>query len=214
MSGAREAFSKIYSTGEWHPTVKSGIGSDPSRTGRYREILEATIKRLPIKSVVDMGCGDWSFSRSVDWNGLEYTGFDVVPDLIEHHNREFAKPGVSFKCGDAIAGEVPTADLLVSKDVMQHWPNAAVSKFLRESLPRFKYALLTNDVHHYRKGGLLRAYRPKQIGVPNEDIPMGSWRPLRLRDAPFNLKADVVEVIEMTADDLVWHKEILLCTST
>lgn len=213
MSGAREAFSKIYRTNEWDPHVKSGIGSAPSRTGRYREILERTVRSLPVASVVDVGCGDWSFSRSIDWTGLEYTGVDVVPELIERLSTEHARPGVSFRCGDAIAGDVPEADMLIAKDVLQHWPNDGISRFLQNSLPRFKFALLTNDYHHYRKGSWRRAWLPKTIGKPNEHIPMGGWHPVRLRDAPFNLEAEVIEVITMTADDLVWEKEILLWTA-
>jgi hypothetical protein len=28
-----------------------------------------------------VGCGDWSFSRSIDWGMATYVGIDVVPDV-------------------------------------------------------------------------------------------------------------------------------------
>lgn len=36
-------------------------------------------------------------------------------------------------------------DLLISKDVQQHWPNAEVNYFFDTIVPKFKYAILTND---------------------------------------------------------------------
>ena len=38
-----------------------------------------------------------------------------------------------------------SGDLLVCRDVMQHWPTSEINWFIKELVPRFKYALLTND---------------------------------------------------------------------
>jgi hypothetical protein len=37
-------------------------------------------------------------------------------------------------------------DLLITKDAMQHWPNSEVKYLIDVILPKFKYALLTNDM--------------------------------------------------------------------
>ena len=55
-----------------------------------------------------------------------------------------------------------SGDLIIIKDVMQHWPNKEVSYFLETVLPRFKYGLLTNDM----------------TGGEQVDITFGGWRAL------------------------------------
>lgn len=37
-------------------------------------------------------------------------------------------------------------DLLITKDVMQHWPNSQGRYYIDKILPNFKYALVTNDI--------------------------------------------------------------------
>ena len=58
-----------------------------------------------------------------------------------------------------------TGDLIIVRDVMQHWPNAEIDYFIENILPRFRYALLTND------------YTPSQ---GNHDIAPGGYRPINL----------------------------------
>jgi hypothetical protein len=62
--------------------------------------------------------------------------------------------------------------LLICKDVLQHLPNEIIHKFLT-ILPKFKFALLTNDSSLFTK---------------NPDIEAGSWRLLNLKKYPFNLE--------------------------
>ena len=57
-----------------------------------------------------------------------------------------------------------SGDLIIIKDVMQHWPNLETNYFLQTVVPRFKYALLTNDL---TKG---------QQGNTN----FGGWRPMNI----------------------------------
>lgn len=96
-------------------------------------------------SVVDAGCGDWDFSRLIDWGGARYLGIDISNVVIErlktHRSDRF-----EFQMGD-ITEDLPPADLLICKDVLQHLPIELVNKFIRNNLKKGKYrwALITND---------------------------------------------------------------------
>lgn len=58
-----------------------------------------------------------------------------------------------------------SGDLLILRDVMQHWPNADIDYLIENILPSFKYALLTND------------YSPSPV---NNDISPGQYRGINL----------------------------------
>jgi hypothetical protein len=114
---------------------------------------------------------------------------------------------------------MPGADLAISKDVLQHWPNEAILNFLK-GLNSFKYAILTNDCKV-----ICRSWRRPWIGEeifePNSDICAGNYRPIRLREPPFSLEAKRLAVIKMYIAKFpdpkrrpeVEHKEVLLWTN-
>src|SRR5262245_44311094 len=109
-----EIFGGIYDRGEWG-NDGSGQGSNPSAAESYLPILQHVVSN--VRSVVDVGCGDWQFSRHVDWTGIRYLGLDVVSSVIEQNRARFAQPGIQFECVDVLVGRPPRADLLVCKDV-------------------------------------------------------------------------------------------------
>ena len=62
-------FNQIYAEGTWGKDVTgkgtSGSGSTLEITREYRAYVEDFIKKHNIESVVDAGCGDWSFSKAI-----------------------------------------------------------------------------------------------------------------------------------------------------
>lgn len=168
-------FNGIYSEGIWGRDVTgkgtSGSGSTLEITREYRAYLEDFIRKHRVRSVVDAGCGDWTFSSTIDWGGASYLGVDIASDVIEANRRKYEKRHVTFQVGD-ITEELPAADLLISKDVLQHLPDALVDKFIRNNLKKgkYKWVLLTND-----------------RGSGNPDIVPGGYRAINLAAAPFNV---------------------------
>src|SRR5215213_5850070 len=124
----RDRFEQIYATGEWG--VGSGEGSYASDNAGYVKFLQQFLKDRKIKSVVDLGCGDWQTSRFVNWSGIQYKGFDLVRPVIERNKATFGRPGVEFNVFSGLFSDLPPASLLIVKDVLQHWSNEAVSAFL------------------------------------------------------------------------------------
>ena len=128
-------FDEIYKHNGWG--FGSGHGSLPSVTKGYRKLLEDFIRENNIKSVVDYGCGDWQFSRLVDWGDASYTGVDVVPSVVEENTAKYGSDKITFKAIKPGA-KPPKADLLIVKDVLQHLPNATVEKFIKEVLEKIR----------------------------------------------------------------------------
>ena len=86
----------------------------------YIQFLQNFMSANNIKSVVDAGCGDWSFSKAVDWGNIHYIGIDIVKPVIERNQQRFSSSTISFLHGDMNEMELPAADLLICKDVLHY----------------------------------------------------------------------------------------------
>lgn len=165
-------FDEIYAADHWE--AGSGLGSLPGVTTAYRDFIQNFLRERSVRSVVDLGCGDWQFSRLVDWSGVDYVGVDVVESVIEQNRREYGSDTVRFQHGNASMSGLPEADLLITKDVLQHLPNEAIDNFVENVLPNYKMVLVTNCV------------RP--IWRINYPIEAGGFRPVDLSKKPYGLK--------------------------
>jgi len=203
------AFQAAYRDHVWLGDSRSGPGSDEASTRSYREVLNAVLRDRNVRSVVDLGCGDWASTRLIDWNGASYLGIDIVPEVVAANQERYGAPGVAFRVGDFVRDPVPAADLLVSKEALQHLPTADVHAVLAR-LPSFRFALITNDVAGQLRAPWRRLRRWEPVGTLNDDIAAGSWRPLDLRAPPFSLDATIVHRYETAYAERRWVKEVLL----
>ena len=173
-----DTFNRIYAEGSWGKDATgkgtSGTGSTLEITREYRAFIEDFIRKQGVKSVVDAGSGDWTFSSAIDWGDASYLGVDIASDVIEAVRRKHGKGRIRFQVGD-ITDDLPAADLLISKDVLQHLSNELVHTFIENNLRKgkYKWVILTND----RTG-------PRQ----NLDIQPGGHRPIDLAAPPFEVK--------------------------
>lgn len=60
-----------------------------------------------VTSVVDVGCGDWKFSRVMDWSGIRYHGFYLVDTVIDINKDRFARDNITFATIRGISGRMP-----------------------------------------------------------------------------------------------------------
>ena len=125
----------------------SGGGSTPKQSAPYIEILKDILKKYHVKSVADIGCGDWQFSRHINWAGISYVGYDVVKCLIEMNQKQFGSDKIIFKQADFTKEDIQSADLLLCKEVLQHLTNSDVQYFIKNCLPKFRYSLIVNEVN-------------------------------------------------------------------
>ncbi len=174
----QEAFEGVYKDAVWGTNLgdagTSGTGSTLESTALYRTFLASFMKNNDIHSVVDAGCGDWEFSQTIDWSGVDYKGYDIVAALVERNKKTFEKPNIQFFAANIVETDLPPADLLISKHVLQHLPTADVQKFLKQ-LPKYKHVLLINGVE------------TDTLSAQSADVRPGSYRKLDLTLPPFSL---------------------------
>lgn len=156
-------------------TESSGPGSTLEYTAPYREFLVKYILEMGVRTILDLGCGDLVVMNAVLEQApvRRYVGIDCLsrrvaknlelyPDLLcVHDDIRDAKPG-HF-----------APDLVLCKDVLQHWDTASIIGWLhhmRHSFP-FRRMLVTNCA------------RGDEI---NWNIAMGEWRPVDLVRHPFS----------------------------
>ena len=131
MSRPRQRFEEVYQRKLWASAgVLSGEGSRVEHNGALVAWLDGCAED-GLRTVLDLGCGDLEWvarCRSITDGILEYTGYDVVPAMIEHHRRVFP-----WFRGLAIdLEEVPrvSADIVILKDVIFHHCNGAAEQIL------------------------------------------------------------------------------------
>lgn len=145
-------FSKIYKESTWGNG--SGPGSSESYTVQYRSYLAGFIMSRQVKTVLDIGCGDWQFSHLMDWESLsveQYLGLDCVESVIDENITKYKSTCVNFRLLDITENDVPETacgnskwDLIILKDVVQHWPSSTIKNTLEKLRGYCKYILLTN----------------------------------------------------------------------
>lgn len=170
-------FDEIYSNNEWKHG--SGEGSLDTQTKGYQRFLQQFLMDHNIRTVVDMGCGDWQFSRNIDWAGITYKGYDVAQEVIEANKKNFSTSSISFHHYAGDPAEFDGADLLIVKDVLQHLPNELVQEYLAQ-FSKFKYALITNCTN------------PIDFNDVNKNTELGGFRYIDIRKPPFNMDASQV----------------------
>ena len=141
-------FTNIYNKNIWGNG--SGKGSTPEYNKKYMEFLENFIRERDIKTIWDLGCGDWQFSQFIDWNGAKYTGVDCVKSVVEENNNIYAseKENLEFIHMD-ISNSAHLIkkgrDLIILKDILQHWDNENIVKFMDLLVKQgHKYIILVN----------------------------------------------------------------------
>jgi len=158
----------------------SGPGSSLKQTQFLRSWFPSLIKQLNITSILDAPCGDFNWMQCADLGNCSYIGVDVVPLLIEKNNNLYRSASRTFTCADLITDTLPYADLIIARDFLVHLSNAniwkAIANFKRSGA---KYLLTTTFINR-----------------ANYDISSGDWRPLCLRQAPFNFPEPILIICE------------------
>lgn len=153
-----ERFTKIYDKSVWGKNWEGkggsgkGDGTSPDSTF-YINHLTNIIKQHNIKRILDIGCGDWKFSRFINWKELdcEYVGCDVVKSVIDDNISKYANDNVSFIHADILTFNASGYDLVCIKDVLQHFADKDVVCVMDKLINHNKYILSTNGYKFGRK---------------------------------------------------------------
>lgn len=100
----------------------SGPGSAMAVTGSARELILNTIKEKKVSRVLDLGCGDWNWMKTIrnEFSDVYYEGWDCNTEIIESLNTEHGNENTKFFVKDIITESYGEFDLVICRDVLFH----------------------------------------------------------------------------------------------
>lgn len=211
-----EKFTEIYRKNIWGNGVEiplSGSGSLPKNSQIYSQTVQEFISKYRIKTVLDVGHGDWQMWNNYRFENTKYTGIDVAKNLSSQLSKKYGSPQIKFKPLNCVTDALPEADLLICKDVLQHLSNSDVEICLNK-FSEFRYLILCNDIRNWNIknfifrlraslgiGSRLRNLRAKRnikfkTNLRNNlDIETGDCRCIDLNAPPFKKNLSNFKVI-------------------
>lgn len=160
----------------------SGEGShDPKIINAYLEAITHFLKSHETPLVVcDLGCGDFNIGKQLTKYTKKYLAVDIVEILVERNKTLFKEDNLEFLCLDITKDELPKADCVILRQVLQHLSNVEIQKITKK-LMDYKYAILTEHI-------------PLDVFTPNLDMITGQGNRTKknsgvdILQVPFNLK--------------------------
>jgi SAM-dependent methyltransferase len=179
----REVFSDIYSRDLWRAggESSSGPGSRLENTRSLRADLPRLLARLGVRSLLDVGCGDFNWMRETNLGVERYLGVDVVPELVLANRALYGDPQRRFLLRDVTRDRLPRADLVLCRDVLIHFPD--------DDLLRALGSIVASGSRYMLAGTFIEREE-------NRPIVLGQWRPVNLRLPPLSLPAPLDELVE------------------
>lgn len=147
-----ELFDEIYSTRRWGVSdetsdgVSSGQGSRYENIKGYVDLVVGIVQETRSRSILDVGCGDYRVGRMIMERlgpAVSYVGVDASKAIIERNTKLAGAANVRFIQIDAVNAELPQADLILIREVLQHLCLADVSSILRQ-VPKYRENIITN----------------------------------------------------------------------
>ena len=183
----KERFELIYKTNFWSSRESSsGYGSENKNTINIKKTIISMIKDLNIKSILDAPCGDFNWIEKVLNEDLQYTGGDIVEELINENIKKYQKKNVNFIQLDITTNNLPKADLMICRDCLIHLSFEKIRMFFQNfKKSNINYLLLTS-------------YKFKDSGkkIENQDIPDGEFREIDMNEEPFSLPKPIKEILD------------------
>jgi glycosyltransferase involved in cell wall biosynthesis len=176
-------FSSISERGAWRlgDESDSGPGSQPAFTRQLQAQLPLLVRRLGVRRLLDVGCGDFNWMREIELELDMYIGVDVVFDVILTNRIRYAHPRRRFLMRDLMRDPLPGADLVLCRDVLIHFPN--------ELLIDAMHALFATGARYM----LATTFLEREENV---DIELGEWRPTNLQLPPLSLPHPAALILE------------------
>ena len=185
----KDAMAQVYEQNLWggeQEQFYSGLGSHhPAVVQPYISAVQDFLKQLPEAPVVgDWGCGDFNIGRKLLPHAKYYRAIDIVPDLIAYNQKQFKQANLSFHCLDLAKDELPAADCILLRQVLQHLSNAEILAICKK-LSAYKYVILTEHLPEGR-------FEPNRDIISGQGIRLKKGSGVDLLAPPFNLAVQEV----------------------
>lgn len=181
----KKIFVNYYLTNRWKNTESvSGPGSTVSSTYLLRKGFTEFIKNYRIKSILDLACGDFNWLNQVELYDINYTGIDIVPELIDQNNEKYGCTNIKFLCKDVSKFEIPDFEVILCRDLLVHYDFNSINEIIKNILKSDSKYLLITDFNV----------------TENLDIIKGGWRMLNFKINPFYLPEPVLTIKEFQGE--------------
>lgn len=179
-----EIFNTIYDLNIWNcHESRSGEGSTLQNTNNIRRELLRIIDEYQIHSILDAPCGDLNWIREVNLHVDIYYGADIVGELIKNNNSFYGSNNKKFLLLDITNASIPTVDLILCRDCLQHLSmNSVISVLSNFNASSSTYLLATTFPSTYK----------------NFNIGTGDFFPYNLCLPPFNLQPPIEIFLDYT----------------
>jgi len=167
----------------------SGFGShDAHIVEPYLEAVSTFLQSYNNSlAVCDLGCGDFNIGKQLTQYTKKYIGIDIVDNLIKRNKKRFKADNLEFHCLDIVEDELPQADCIILRQVLQHLSNAEILKVVQK-LSNYNHVILTEHL-------------PIGNFEPNKDIISGQGIRIKKQSGvdvlvePFNLKVKDTKIL-------------------
>jgi hypothetical protein len=131
-------------------------------------------------TVCDLGCGDFNIGKHFVEYTHKYIGIDIVESLIERNKAIFKADNLEFHCLDISKDELPKADCVILRQVLQHLSNPEINNVINK-LANYKYIILTEHVP-------LGDFEPNKDIITGQGIRLKQNSGVDILTSPFNLE--------------------------
>ena len=125
---------------------------------------------LNISTMLDIPCGDFYWMKNIELSNIDYTGADIVKEMIQNNIDKYGGDCIRFRHMNLIKGELPKVDLVFCRDCLVHFSFGDI------------FLALDNVYNSQSEFFLTTTFTGRK---ENYDIATGDWRPLNLEIAPF-----------------------------
>ncbi|GEQ86067.1 hypothetical protein ULMS_15750 [Patiriisocius marinistellae] len=203
----KDAMEQVYAMNLWGGnSTKFYSGEGSHVTEVVKPYLDCVISFLSSFEkpliVCDLGCGDFNIGKELVTFTNKYIAVDIVPALINYNRELFINKKLEFHCLDISKDDLPAADCVILRQVLQHLSNAEILSIVNK-LTNYKYVILTEHI-------------PNGEFIPNIDIISGQGTRLKkgsgvnLIEPPFSIK--VKEEVNLVTTNLPDGKGMIATT--
>lgn len=188
----KEVFTRVYEEHQWGgagDSYCSGSGSSGFHASQYAAVVKQLIQDKGIKTMIDLGCGDFVVGRALRTEGVKYIGIDIVDNLIHKNLEAYGDAITSFQSLDMVKDQLPDGDLCIIRQVFQHLSNKQIVSVLQKT-KKFKYILITE---HYPAPFVKIRVNVDKIHGPDTRIHDDSA--VFLDEQPFNVPTQSITLI-------------------
>jgi hypothetical protein len=192
-------FGSIYEKRLWgvgaDPSVPfySGIGSYDPSVKQYAALVVDVIQANDIKTIIEIGCGDFAIASQYADKCQHYLSVDVVRSLVEYNQGTHGSKMVRFLSADASKIRLPPCDLCIIRQVFQHLSNRDIMKIFQNVTS--KHILVTE---HLPAADKVISFNLDKKSGGDIRVPRGSG--VFIDKPPFNLNAKVLMEANVTSD--------------